>query len=206
MRPVKKELADRFQTALARIATCTLAAALIAISGCNHNAETEKLSAELAALNLQLSKVQADLDLLDKKVTSLEQKAEWNQFTQDWDKIAYLTPGNEGYSTIGFDLGVLTVQLEDVKPYASGSKITLRFGNTLSSSINGLKAKIEWGQVDGNGAPDNNSQKMKELTFTQAIRAGAWTPVQIVLDGVPPAQLGFVRVSKVSHTGIRLTQ
>ena len=37
----------------------------------------------------------------------MRQKREMDDLFKDWDKIAYLTPGAEGYSTVGFDLGVV---------------------------------------------------------------------------------------------------
>lgn len=173
-------------------------------SGCAQKAETDSLRSQLAESTTQLTKVQEELDALKEQVLELRQKMNWKEVTEDWDRIAFLTPGDEGYSTVGFDLGTLTVQLTDVKPYANGSKVTLRFGNTLSSSITGLKLTVDWGRVKTAGGPDNDSQKSKEANFVQTIRAGAWTAVPIVLEGVPPTELGFVRVSKVSHTGIRL--
>jgi Protein of unknown function (DUF3251) len=150
------------------------------------------------------AKAQADVAKLQQQLAELKQSRQWDEIVKDFDQIAYLTPGAEGYSAIRFDLGVLTVRLADVRPYANGSKVTLRFGNTLSSAITGLIATIEWGTVNDKGVPDNATAKSKEMTFVQTLRGGAWTSIPVVLDGVPPAQLGFVRVSKVSHTGIRL--
>lgn len=157
-----------------------------------------------AMLEGRLAKAESQVLKLQHEVGDLKEKREWDAVLQGWDKVAYLTPGAEGYSTVGFDLGVLTVQLTDVRPYANGSKVTLRFGNTLFSSIDGLKATIEWGEVNDKGVPDNTTVKSKDMTFAQSVRGGAWTPISVVLDGLPPAELGFVRVSKVSHTGIRL--
>ena len=176
------------------------------LSACTPKAETDVLRSQLAESKAELVKVQEELGSLREQVVELKRKVNWTELTHDWDKIAYLTPGDEGYSTVGFVLGTLTVQLTDVKPYAHGSRITLRFGNTLSSSINGLKATIQWGRVKAEGGPDNESQKSKEMNFVQSIRAGAWTAVNVVLEGVPPAELGFVRVSKLSHTGIQLAK
>jgi hypothetical protein len=155
-------------------------------------------------LKRRLSKAESDLAALQQQVSAFKGKQEWDDLMKDLDKVAYLKPGDEGYSTVGFDLGVLTVQLTDVKPYANGTKVTLKFGNTLSSSIDGLKATIEWGKVRDNGVADNSSAKSKEMTFSQTLPAGAWTSIPIVLDGIPPAELGFVRISKIHHTGIRL--
>ena len=154
----------------------------------------------------RLDKAEKDLATLQQQVAELKGQREWDELTRDWGKVAYLTPGAEGYSTVGFDLGVLTVQLSDVKPYANGCKVTLTFGNTLSSSIDGLTATIDWGKVNGKGVADNSSAKSKDMTFSQPLRGGTWTPIEVVLDEIPPAELGFVRVKNIHHTGIRLVR
>ena len=125
---------------------------------------------------------------------------------RDIDKIAFLTPGQNGYSKIQFDLGVLTVQLLDIKPYANGTKVTLKFGNIQSATINGLKATLDWGKVDERGNPINDLIKTKEINFDKELFSGAWTKVFIVLENVTPNDFGFLRIRNVSHTGIRLIQ
>lgn len=157
-----------------------------------------------AALKQRLNDTEKKVATLEGTVTELKASKQWDDLAKDSDKIAYLMPGAEGYSTVVFDLGVLTVKLDDVKPYANGSKVTLRFGNVLSSAIDGLTGTIEWGRVNERGFADNSSAKSKEMTFTQTLQEGAWTSVPIVLEGLPPAELGYVRLSKIHHTGIRL--
>lgn len=174
------------------------------LSACDQFSPTTALESRVRVAEANFEKAEADMAALQAQVAALKQKREFDDLMQDIDKIAYLTPGADGYSTIGFDLGVLTVQLSDVKPYANGSKVTLRFGNTLSSSINGLRATIEWGKVSDKGLPDFDNEKSKDMAFVETLRGGAWTPISVVLDGIPPTDLGFVRVSKVSHTGIQL--
>jgi len=170
-----------------------LLATSLLFAGCD-NASLEK---KLEATNAQIASLQK---VLEKQ----SQNAEINEMVAGWEKIAYLTPGSDGYSAVKFDLGAITVQLADVKPYANGSKVTLNFGNVLSASINGLKTKIDWGKVDGTGNVIQESTKTKEFSFIQMLRAGAWTPVTVVLEGIPPNELGFVRVHDITHTGIRL--
>jgi hypothetical protein len=80
--------------------------------------------------------------------------------------------------------------------------VLLQFGNPLSSSISGLKAKIEWGKVDTKGVAHNTGSK--DMIFAQSLPRGAWTSISIVLDGTPPSELGFVRLSDIQHTGIEL--
>lgn len=166
------------------------------LAGCDLTSNTA-LEKKLEATNAQIASLQSDM-------TELKRKQDIDEFIKSMDNFAYLRPGSDGYSTIKFDLGVLTVQLADVKPYANGSKVTLKFGNTLSASINGLKATIDWGKVNEKGSPINDSEKSKEVTFKQILRSSSWTSTTVVLDDLPPNVLGFVRVHDVTHTGIQL--
>ena len=152
----------------------------------------------------KLRKTEYDLATLQGAVTELKSSKQWDDLIRDSDTAAYLTPGAEGYSAVRFDLGVVTVLLADVKPYANGSKVTLQFGNVLSSAIDGLKATIDWGKVNGKGIPDTTSAKSKEMTFNQTLQPGGWTEIPVVLEGISPAELGFVRVKQIHHAGIRL--
>ena len=151
-------------------------------------------------LSLELESTQKQVIDLEKIVEEIREK----DLHESLETIAFLTPGSGKYSIIKFDLGVLTVSIVNVVPYANGTKLTLRFGNTLASTINGLKCKIEYGKVDDKGVVLNETAKSKEVTFKEPLHPGRWTNVTVVLDGMPPAELGFVSVREVSHTGITL--
>jgi hypothetical protein len=104
------------------------------------------------------------------------------------------------------DLGNITVKIADVTPYATGSKVSLQFGNLTSAKIDGLRAKLEWGTVDEKGSAQNDKAKSREVEFTESLAPGAWTQSELVLEGVPPTELGFVRLREVDHSGIGLLQ
>ncbi len=127
-----------------------------------------------------------------------------SQMRLDANGVAYLTPGDNGFSIVNAGIGNLTVQLSDVVPYANGSKVVLKFGNPYSASISGLKATLDWGQTGPDGMPINAAETTKDFTFPQTLRAGMWTSVPVILEGVPPSRLGFVRVRNVSQAEIFL--
>lgn len=174
-----------------------LAFALL-VSGCGQSSspETER----------QLSDAVEKIQTLQQKVDALEVDIGILKLVRNAEGIAYLTPGDEGYSVIRSDIGHLTVALQDIKPYANGSKVTLRLGNATAATINGINAKLEWGSVDGNGGALNETAKSRDVKFAETLNAGSWTSVNVVLDGVPPAELGFVRVRDVGHSAIRLSK
>lgn len=161
---------------------------------------------QVTALEKRASELEAEIQTLKTSVKELEQEKSFDELLKGFETVAYLTPGSEGYSVIQTDLGRVTVMLVNVQPYANGSRVTLRFGNLLSAAINGAKAKLEWGSVDEKGSPRNEVAKSRDVSFTESLRAGAWTNVQVVLEGIPATELGFVRVRDLTHTGISLAR
>jgi hypothetical protein len=133
----------------------------------------------------------------------LESEASMNRLIRDLDSIAYLTPGRPGYTALRTNHIPITVSLEDVREYANGSRVALDIGNTSTANITGLSATIEWGEVK-DGSPVNETAHRREVKFTETIRSGRWTRVTVSLDGVPPKNLGFVRLREVSHDSISL--
>jgi hypothetical protein len=158
----------------------------------------------VAALEKRVATLDGQVKELTASLKKIDQKQGMDDLSKTLDSVAYLTPGAQGYSVVETDLGRVTVMLEDVEPYANGARIKLRFGNLVGATINGAKAKLDWGKVDADGVPDNEHAKSREVKFDTPLRAGAWTNVPVVLEGVPPADLGFIRVREVTHTGISL--
>lgn len=187
---------------LNRIFWFTLLACVL--TACNPDSRLAELEVKLASTESALSSLQKQHDDLKLKYELLEQRVDMSQMIKDWDGIAYLTPGSTGYSVVKMELGNLTVSLADIRSYANGSKVALQFGNLSSATIDGLKAKLEWGPVSSEGTPNNKEAKTREVTFSESLSPGAWSRVEVVLEGVPPAALGFVRVRDVSHRAIRL--
>ncbi|HVJ37199.1 MAG TPA: DUF3251 domain-containing protein [Stenotrophomonas sp.] len=192
----------------------------LALAGCSGAASGDieqvrlaeaKSAADVAAvrqesdhLKEQITAMTQQIQTLHTQVSQLQADQAVNEVLRSSDQIAFLRPGNDGYSLVRSDLGVLTVTLDDVQPYANGSRILLKFGNPLATTIDGLKVKLQWGSVTANDVPDPEAMREKELTFSQSLPAGAWTSLPVVLEGVPPAALGYVRVAQVAHTGISL--
>ena len=141
---------------------------------------------------------------LEEQVGQLKSQIEINDMVKDWEGIAFMTPGTEGYSLVKTDLGTITVSLENIQPYANGSKVTLTFGNLTAGTIDGFKAKLEWGSLDEDGVPNNKTAKSRKVEFNESLPSGSWTNSNVVLEGIPPAELGFVRLRNVDHRGVRL--
>ena len=97
--------------------------------------------------------------IIQAEMESMKVKIVVNRVLEDLEKNVYLTPGSDKYSIVKSDLGILTVSIQNIVPYANGSKVTLQFGNLSSATIDGLKATLEWGAVDEKDVPDNDHAK-----------------------------------------------
>ena len=171
----------------------------ILLIGCTEDPRVDNLQQEIISTNNEIAS-------LKKEIEDLKNQQNFDQFVRSLNKIAYLKPGNEGYSTIQSDLGVLTIHIDNIVAYANGSKVTLAFGNPLSASIDGLKAKIQYGEVDKEGIPNYGTAKTKEVTFNETLQPGSWTDIKVVLEGISCSKLGFIEVRGLTHTRISLTK
>ena len=124
-----------------------------------------------------------------------------------WDEVAYLTPGTRGYSVVRTDLAAVTVSLDDVQAYANGSKVKLNLGNTTNAKLDDAKMKVDWGSVDAKGTPINDEERTKDVKDVEVLKsmfAGSWTGLEVILEGMPPDKLGFVRIHDFSNDRIAL--
>lgn len=172
---------------------------------CESREQFSQLNNRITILEDSLSTIVGQITSLSSDVRELNLDKFERELIENFDKVAYLKPGSSGYSTIKSDLGVLTVSLENVRPYANGSQVTLRWGNILNTSIDGLNMNIEYGSIDESGSPDNENAKSREFTMSETLQSGYWNNVNVVLEGVRPENLGFVRIRELHHNGIRLS-
>jgi hypothetical protein len=143
----------------------------------------------LPALTACGSKTEERLKTIEARLAKVEQAA-------DAHKAITLKPGGSGYSMIDGDMGRIAVAIANIEPYASGSRVVLDFGNPTAARLSGLKAKIEWGSNDAKGLP-MAATSTQSLLFTapEPLPPGSWKQYTVDLAGVPPTQLGWVRVS-----------
>lgn len=92
------------------IARTTFLLLLISLAGCDQTANNADITRRLTEAEATIEKVKAELDSLKKSNDELQKRALWQDFFKDSANVAFLTPADQGYSTVGFDLGFLTVK------------------------------------------------------------------------------------------------
>lgn len=159
-------------------------------------AEVEALAERIKALETERDAMKASLD-------TLRGMAVKEAFRRMSEGHATLSAADGGYSLVRADIGMLAMKIEDMAPYADGTKVTLSIGNPSNVTIRGLKTTIEWKDPD---ATETNSlaHESKVVTFSNDLRPGSWTKVDVVLPKVKPEQLSQLSFSDFSHGSISL--
>ncbi|WP_165322600.1 DUF3251 domain-containing protein [Rhizorhabdus phycosphaerae] len=131
----------------------------------------------------------------DTRLKALEDRLAKVEAAVETGKAVSLKPGAAGYGILQSDMGRIAVAIAKVETYAGGTRVTLDFGNPTAARLSGMKAKIEWGAIDGKGLPVVNANQSTSFTAPEPLPAGSWKQYVIDLPGVQPTQLGFIRIS-----------
>lgn len=111
-----------------------------------------------------------------------------------------LTPGSNDYKVIRHHLGTATLSLKDVKAHDKGSAIALEIVNLTSVDLAGAVLTI--------GYQDPLSldiERSSEFNFSQTLSAGKTSKVTLVLEGISPSAVTYIRVSGFQPKGILVT-
>ena len=160
---------------------------------------------EEPAFDPRVDAVVTRIEALEKASAEASRREELREIVSGIEGIAYLTPGSQGFSVIKSNLEILTISMENVVAYANGSRITLSVGNPMAASLEGMKAEVEWGKVDNANVAINASTKSKVVQFAESFRPGSWTKTDVILEGILPTDLGFVRVRNIELSSIKLS-
>src|SRR5450631_4086229 len=100
------------------------------VGSCGNQSQT---NTEALATKSEVAELSGKVMALEARLSGVESTQKLGSEMAGLDEIAYITPGTNGYSLIKADLGIFTVSMVDVKPYANGSKVALMFGNIYSA-------------------------------------------------------------------------
>lgn len=171
-----------------RVLFLTMAAAAAACE----KPRVESLEREVAQLKQTLDQQQKEFEAERDAVGDL----------LDAGETVTLKPADQSYDALWHDLGVFTIELEEVTPTERGSRVKLRVGNLLSAAVSNVEAKVEWGQ-DPDESPAPYSERR---SLGRVLPQGSWSDVTLDLDGVPPPQLGYIRISEVTIGSVSLRE
>jgi hypothetical protein len=164
------------------------------VAGCNAPTQNSALAASNGSSNAAIPTEADQLSKIEERLNKLEA----DDFSTNISKhdVAFMQPTDSGYSLLDTDFGRLAISIENVQPYASGSQITLQIGNPTSARFSNVKAKIEWGSLGQDKLPIDDHTHSLNWAPTDTLPAASWHTVVINMPDVPPAQLGWIRISE----------
>lgn len=164
---------------------------IILMAGCSqNNADTQK---EIASLK-------ADVYLLKSSIEELKSESiVTTEMTKQLSHTgAIFNPTDTTFRTISTKYGILLISIENIQPYANGSKITVSIGNPLSMQFSNCKFKAAWSSIDGGDTLRKSVDRVGDLI------SGRWNPDTLILDGVTPDKLKSIAIGDVTCNTVNL--
>lgn len=140
------------------------------------------------------------IEQLDKRLRELE----LTDIYKDFDKIAFITLSEKKFQTINSSIGAIAFLVEDVKPYANGASIKILIGNPINATLSDVKFKIDFGQLDEKNIPIADNERTKDVILINSLKKGSWNKEEIILGGIQPENLGYIRIHDFSFGAMSL--
>lgn len=184
----------------------------------DNSEEIETLHQELVELKNELKNTQEKLSFTENAFSSLEEdynntKLELSLLKLRYDSTsdtvvnsitheAYLDPVSSNYSVITTRGSRIAVSCDNIKAYASGSRVTLEFVNFYSVDIHGVKAHIiaEPDILAGN-LDDFKKNKRTIDEKIGDISSGSAKKVTVSIPDLPPDKIKVLKIT-LSEEGI----
>jgi TolA-binding protein len=103
--------------------------------------ELAQLRGRIAALEQQLSDLNAKFKKLDATVSV---QGATLTLKQNKHSEIHIDPSDHNYQRLDFDSGLFLVSLKDIQPYLNGYKVALEIGNPSGATYRGAKFKCTW--------------------------------------------------------------
>jgi hypothetical protein len=171
------------------------AACTLIICGCSKQQPPSDVKVET-----EVSKI--TLEDLDNRLRNLEIEDLYKNF----ETIAYLPVSEKKFATIKSSIGTVVFLIDDIKPYANGSNLKLIIGNPLYASLSDVKFKIDYGELDKENMPIDESQKTKDVSLLKPLKQGRWNKEEVILGGILPEKLGYIRIHDFDFRSITLNK
>lgn len=175
----------------------------ITLIGCKdstlENSNSELIN-KVSELENRLSVNEAELFEIKNQVSDVSV----NELIRKYEKIVFLKVGTKEFLPITTDVGVITVNLSNIEPYANGSKVSIVFGNPLSATISNVKFTVDYGSLDKDGLVIHKTEKFKEISLTEPLNAASWNKTELLLESLPVNELGYVRIHDLTVSNISL--
>jgi hypothetical protein len=168
-----------------------------------------------AQMQKQVGSLENEVKNLQVKLNTLESKLTFDEYLLGTKQVQHdhitLNVAERTYQRLDTDNGFFLISVREATPYLNGYKIRLHIGNPSFATYEGFTVKTKWGKVYDwatySEASFNEWQKSfqeKEVSFPDALDAGAWNNVEVILAPATADQFGYIELSLSTDT-VKLT-
>ncbi|MGB7802994.1 DUF3251 domain-containing protein [Buttiauxella sp.] len=165
-----------------------LVTSMVSLSACAQQTEVRQMKSEVGSLNKEMTQ------LTDQTVKLTQQNALNAKSTTG----VYLLPGSKIPARLNSQLGNLQMSLSSVTPQDNGSRVMLIIKGESNEPLPAFTGKVEWGQIQGT---TENYQEVnvqtQQINAPASVLAPSDVSIPLVLSGLTPEQLGFVRIHDI---------
>ncbi|WBM69841.1 DUF3251 domain-containing protein [Buttiauxella sp. WJP83] len=165
-----------------------LVTSVISLSACAQHTEVRQMKNEVSSLNNEMTK------LTDQTVKLTQQNALNAKSTTG----VYLLPGSKTPARLNSQLGNLQMSLSGVTAQDGGTRAMLMIKGESNDPLPAFTGKVEWGQIQG--TTDNYQEvnvQSQQFNAPASVLAPSDVSIPLVLSGLSPEQLGFVRIHDI---------
>lgn len=177
------------------LATLCLTGAAIGVSGCEQLSKFAGLQEHLAEQQAEIARQASEIEGLKARVNAAEGDIADARIASAQFESATLDPTSNAYQRIETTIGPMLVRIDDLKPHADGTRLTVFVANLTSVTAADGSYTIKWGarKADDQGWFDwAQSLKSDSGSYTERLPPGRWTKVAIPLPGMPPDKIGYI--------------
>lgn len=167
-----------------RFRLLTVLPTLIALAGCAQQQQLPQVQQEIRQLNQRLQ-------TLAEQAAALERQ---NTLNAHSSAGVYLLPAAKNYALVDSAIGRLSVSLSHVSQEASGTYAQLHIRLIDGGTLPNFRAHLDWGELDASGKPLTNGAQTQSFAVSQTLVPKWEAAIALRLTGLPPEQLGFIRL------------
>lgn len=176
---------------------------LVALSGLSLGSSGS--AAESKSVEDRLQELEGEILVLKIEVEGLKSSK------QTAHSFGIFDPLESSFQVLRTDTGTLAVAIKNVEGFADASRLTIEFGNLTSATLSDVQLDFTYGPRmpkplnfgSGELGAWTDSLKKHSLSLTKDLKPGNWNPIQVVLPGIKPSDLGYVRID-IDNSAIML--
>lgn len=181
------------------------ASILVGLAGCDSSRGSEEPSLETRMTQIDVDSLETEVARLETRIAQLESAS---TASTNYDDVSFAILGNPtepGFSLGRTGFGKFAVTIEDIQPYGSGSRLTLKMLNLAGATLNNATFTVNYNQLSARdrieqaNASDPNAAKYRPPSPVTHRSNNVFPPNQWVLEVVnlpdlAPANVKFVAV------------